>query len=84
MVCRKQAAAGSGRPTLKGVLLRSAPGEGVKLQVRNWRAEPANTPLVEQARPYDRLEKNGRSPDDREKEPLKPLQKYSAYVSIFL
>ena len=38
------------RRTLKGVLLRSAPGERVKLEVTNGRAEPANTPIVEQAR----------------------------------
>ena len=41
--------------TLKGVLLRSAPGECVKLQVTNGRAEPANTPLVEQARVEEQL-----------------------------
>src|SRR6266567_3882511 len=36
--------------TLKGVLLRSAPRRGRKTAVIQWRAEPANTPLVEQAR----------------------------------
>jgi hypothetical protein len=30
-------------------LLRSAPGEGIEVEVGNWRAEPANTPIVEQA-----------------------------------
>ena len=35
--------------TLKGVLLRSAPSKVGKRLLMNWRAEPANTPLVEQA-----------------------------------
>ena len=39
------------RRTLKGVLLRSAPQRGGKWLQSKWRAEPANTPLVEQA-PY--------------------------------
>ena len=39
------------RLTLKGVLLRSAPGEGINMASEaGRRAEPANTPLVEQAR----------------------------------
>ncbi len=38
------------RLTLKGVLLRSAPGEGIQVANKGGRrAEPANTPLVEQA-----------------------------------
>jgi hypothetical protein len=56
---------------LKGVLLRSA-------------AEPANTPIVEQARVITKPPKKA-APIKRnlEKEPLKPLQKYGAYVTIF-
>jgi hypothetical protein len=40
---------GKNRRTLKGVLLRSAPQRGRKTALIKWRAEPANTPLVEQA-----------------------------------
>ena len=56
----------------------------MKLEVTDWRAEPANTPIVEQARIItEPRKKAARIKRDQEKEPLKPLQKYGAYVTIF-
>ena len=49
--CSKTIAAQRLSSTLKGVLLLSAPGEGINMASEaGRRAEPANTPLVEQAR----------------------------------